>query len=133
MIALILLALLVVALVIWRAMDKAKEDEVPKIARFALTVIVILVLTYVAIRRRDVPSTAPPSLTKPCCSPPPWGCFPFVQLLVGGSRACPRPLEAVHAITCPLRKASPMPGSCLDPGFEYRTAGRSCGAGGPGV
>ncbi|MER5527754.1 hypothetical protein ABT075_24735 [Streptomyces sp. NPDC002677] len=62
MIALILLALLVVALVIWRAMDKAKEDEVAKIARFALTVIVVLVLTYVAIR--VVPPDAVPELLR---------------------------------------------------------------------
>ncbi|WP_393101445.1 hypothetical protein [Streptomyces sp. LN325] len=50
MLALIGLALIVLALVLWRAMDKVKEDDVAPIVRFALIAIVTLVLTYVAMR-----------------------------------------------------------------------------------
>ncbi|WLQ69228.1 hypothetical protein OG279_37850 (plasmid) [Streptomyces sp. NBC_01201] len=50
MLALICLALVVLALLLWRAMDKLKEDDVASVVRFALAAVVILVLTYVAMR-----------------------------------------------------------------------------------
>lgn len=60
MIALLLMALLVLALVVWRAMDKAAEADVTGIIRCALTAIVMLVLTYVALR--VVPPEAVPEV-----------------------------------------------------------------------
>ncbi|MFI6341416.1 hypothetical protein [Streptomyces sp. NPDC050535] len=50
MIVLLLLALLILAVIVTRAMDKAKDTEVTGIVRIALTAIVTLVLTYVAMR-----------------------------------------------------------------------------------
>ncbi|MGW1537955.1 hypothetical protein [Streptomyces aureus] len=50
MIVLILLALLIMAAVIWRAINKAKDSDVISIVRIALAAIVTLVLTYVAMR-----------------------------------------------------------------------------------
>lgn len=44
MIALILLALVVLALVAWRAMDKVRGEDVAAIARTTLTAVVTLVL-----------------------------------------------------------------------------------------
>ncbi|MFD8301488.1 hypothetical protein ACFV29_03880 [Streptomyces sp. NPDC059690] len=60
MIVLLLLALLVLALVVWRAMDKAAEADVTSIVRFALAAIVTLVLSYVAMR--VVPPEAVPEV-----------------------------------------------------------------------
>ncbi|MEV8047698.1 hypothetical protein AB0P02_28230 [Streptomyces griseoluteus] len=60
MIALLLIALLVLALVIWRAMDKAAEADVTGIIRCTLAAIVTLVLTYVALR--VVPPEAVPEV-----------------------------------------------------------------------
>ncbi|MEU2554687.1 hypothetical protein ABZ589_23930 [Streptomyces sp. NPDC013313] len=54
------MALLVLALVVWRAMDKAAEADVTGIIRCALTAIVMLVLTYVALR--VVPPEAVPEV-----------------------------------------------------------------------
>ncbi|MGK5693452.1 hypothetical protein ACSNOJ_11230 [Streptomyces sp. URMC 128] len=50
MIAVLLLALLILALVVWRAMDKARDTDVTGIVRVALAAIVTLVLSYVALR-----------------------------------------------------------------------------------
>ncbi|MFD5015376.1 hypothetical protein [Streptomyces chartreusis] len=50
MIALILLALIVLALVAWRAMDKVRGEDVAGIVRTTLVSIVSLVLAYVAMR-----------------------------------------------------------------------------------
>ena len=50
MMFLVLLALAILALVIRRAMDKAPEGDVLAILRLALTGILTLVLTYVAMR-----------------------------------------------------------------------------------
>ncbi|MFI6341003.1 hypothetical protein [Streptomyces sp. NPDC050535] len=50
MIVLLLLALLVLLVIVTRAMDRAKDTEVTGIVRIALTAIVTLVLTYVAMR-----------------------------------------------------------------------------------
>ncbi|MFD3307755.1 hypothetical protein [Streptomyces sp. NPDC058694] len=50
MILLVLLALVILALVIRSAMEKAPEGDVLAVLRLALTGILILVLTYVALR-----------------------------------------------------------------------------------
>ncbi|MFD3378949.1 MULTISPECIES: hypothetical protein [unclassified Streptomyces] len=50
MILLVLLALVILALVIRSAMEKAPEGDVLAVLRLALTGILILVLTYVAMR-----------------------------------------------------------------------------------
>jgi hypothetical protein len=60
MIALIALALLVLGLVAWRAMEKAKDTDVTGIVKVALVAIVTLVLTYVAMR--IVPPEAVPEV-----------------------------------------------------------------------
>ncbi|MFI5998566.1 hypothetical protein ACIBAC_42860 [Streptomyces sp. NPDC051362] len=60
MIVLLPLALLIVAGVVGRALDKAKDTDITGIVRIALTAIVTLVLTYVAMR--VVPSEAVPDL-----------------------------------------------------------------------
>jgi hypothetical protein len=60
MIAVLLLALLILALVVWRAMDKARDTDVTGIVRVALAAIVTLVLSYVALR--VVPPEAVPDL-----------------------------------------------------------------------
>ncbi|WP_327749703.1 hypothetical protein [Streptomyces europaeiscabiei] len=60
MIAVLLLALLILALVVWRAMDKARETDVTGIVRVALAAIVTLVMSYVALR--VVPPEAVPDL-----------------------------------------------------------------------
>ncbi|MGD1221323.1 hypothetical protein AB9Q10_23160 [Streptomyces krungchingensis] len=49
MTVLLLLALLIVAVVVRRAMDKAKDTDVTGIVRVALAAIVTLVLAYVAM------------------------------------------------------------------------------------
>ncbi|MHB9856525.1 hypothetical protein ACSYGO_45830 [Streptomyces krungchingensis] len=49
MTVLLLLALLIVAVVVRRAMDKAKDTDVTGIVRIALAAIVTLVLAYVAM------------------------------------------------------------------------------------
>lgn len=60
MIAVLLLALLILALVVWRALDKARDTDVTGIVRVALAAIVTLVLSYVALR--VVPPEAVPDL-----------------------------------------------------------------------
>ncbi|MFD5814822.1 hypothetical protein [Streptomyces sp. NPDC127038] len=50
MIVLVLLALLIMAAVVCRAINKAKDTDVTSIVRIALAAIVTLVLTYVAMR-----------------------------------------------------------------------------------
>ncbi|MFJ8140878.1 hypothetical protein [Streptomyces sp. NPDC096013] len=60
MIALLLVALLVLALIAWRAMDKAAEADVIGIIRCALAAIVTLVPTYVAMRA--IPPEAVPEV-----------------------------------------------------------------------
>jgi hypothetical protein len=60
MIAVLLLALLILALVVWRAMDKARDTDVTGIVRVALAAIVTLVLSYVALS--VVPPEAVPDL-----------------------------------------------------------------------
>ncbi|MFM9500073.1 hypothetical protein ACKI1Q_41670 [Streptomyces galilaeus] len=60
MIAVLLLALLILALVVWRAMDRATQADVAGIVRTAAAAIVTLVLTYVALR--VVPPEAVPDL-----------------------------------------------------------------------
>ncbi|WP_331730979.1 hypothetical protein OG933_45405 (plasmid) [Streptomyces sp. NBC_00016] len=60
MIVLIVFALAVLALIVWRAIDKVHEADVAGIVRFALFAIVTLVLTYVAMR--VVPPEAVPDL-----------------------------------------------------------------------
>ncbi|MFI9772934.1 hypothetical protein ACIHJG_39810 [Streptomyces sp. NPDC052415] len=60
MIAVLLLALLILALIVWRAMDKAKDTDVTGIVRVALAAIVTLVLSYAALR--VVPPEAVPDL-----------------------------------------------------------------------
>ncbi|WP_432177090.1 hypothetical protein [Streptomyces sp. Tue6028] len=49
MTVLLLLALLIVAVVVRQAIDKAKDTDVTGIVRIALAAIVTLVLTYVAM------------------------------------------------------------------------------------
>ncbi|WP_333738219.1 hypothetical protein [Streptomyces sp. IBSBF 2806] len=61
MIVLIVLALLVLGLVVWRGMDKASETDVVSIVKVALVSIVTLVLTYVAMR--VVPPETVPELS----------------------------------------------------------------------
>ncbi|MFJ4790816.1 hypothetical protein [Streptomyces sp. NPDC088794] len=60
MIVLIVLALVILASIVWRAMDNVQEADVPAIVRGALVAIVTLVLTYVAMR--IVPPEAVPDL-----------------------------------------------------------------------
>lgn len=60
MIVLILLALVVLALIVCRAIDRGRQEDVTGIARTALAAIVALVLTYVAMR--VVPPEAVPEL-----------------------------------------------------------------------
>ncbi|MFH9016144.1 hypothetical protein ACH4C6_32785 [Streptomyces sp. NPDC017943] len=60
MIAVLLLALLILALVVWRALDKARDTDVTGIVRVALAAMVTLVLSYVALR--VVPLEAVPDL-----------------------------------------------------------------------
>ncbi|MDT0488165.1 hypothetical protein [Streptomyces doebereineriae] len=50
MIAVLLVALVILALVVWRAMDRATQADVTGIVRTAAAAIVTLVLTYVALR-----------------------------------------------------------------------------------
>ncbi|MCX4657567.1 hypothetical protein AB0N56_36505 [Streptomyces microflavus] len=50
MLALTCLALVVLAVLLWRAMDKIKEEDRAPIVRFALAAVVILVLAFVAMR-----------------------------------------------------------------------------------
>ncbi|MFD5483025.1 hypothetical protein [Streptomyces hawaiiensis] len=60
MIVLLLLALSILGLLVWRAMDKARDTDVTGIIMVALAAIVTLVLTYVALR--VVPPEAVPDL-----------------------------------------------------------------------
>ncbi|MET9459945.1 hypothetical protein ABZY05_33485 [Streptomyces canus] len=60
MIAVLLLALVILALVVWRAMDRATQADVTGIDRTAAAAIVTLVLTYVALG--VVPPEAVPDL-----------------------------------------------------------------------
>ncbi|MFH8663109.1 hypothetical protein [Streptomyces afghaniensis] len=58
MILLLMLALFILGLLAWRAMDKARDTDVTGIVRVALAAIVTLVLSYVALRvvpPEDVP------------------------------------------------------------------------------
>ncbi|MFJ2163596.1 hypothetical protein [Streptomyces sp. NPDC087856] len=57
---LLVLALSVLAFITCRAMDKAKDTDIARITRVALTAIVTLVLTYTAMR--VVPPEAVPDL-----------------------------------------------------------------------
>ncbi|WP_420313295.1 hypothetical protein ACOB87_44145 [Streptomyces sp. YS-B37] len=57
---LLVLALSVLAFITCRAMDKAKDTDIGRITRVALTAIVTLVLTYTAMR--VVPPEAVPDL-----------------------------------------------------------------------
>ncbi|WAZ26577.1 hypothetical protein STRCI_008171 [Streptomyces cinnabarinus] len=50
MIILLVLALSILGLLVWRAMDKASTTDVTGIVRGGLTAIVTLVLTYAALR-----------------------------------------------------------------------------------
>ncbi|WP_330289863.1 hypothetical protein [Streptomyces sp. NBC_00576] len=63
MILLVLLALVILALVIRSAMEKAPEGDVLAVLRLALTGILILVLTYVAMRIVP-PETVPDFLNR---------------------------------------------------------------------
>lgn len=60
MIILLMLALFILGLLVWRAMEKARDTDVTSIVRVALAAIVTLVLTYVALR--VVPPEAVPDL-----------------------------------------------------------------------
>jgi hypothetical protein len=60
MLAVLLLTLLVLVLVVWRAIDKATPTDVSDIVRAALAAIVTLVLTYAALR--VMPPEAVPDL-----------------------------------------------------------------------
>ncbi|MCX4564648.1 hypothetical protein OHA02_52170 [Streptomyces phaeochromogenes] len=60
MIVLVVLALVVLALIVWRALDKVQEADVAGIVRAALAAITTLVLAYVAMR--VVPPEAVPDL-----------------------------------------------------------------------
>ncbi|MFD8726085.1 hypothetical protein ACFV2H_51335 [Streptomyces sp. NPDC059629] len=60
MILILPLTFLVLALIVWRGMDKARDTDVTGIVRVAVTAIVTLVLTYVALH--VVPPEAVPGL-----------------------------------------------------------------------